>query len=150
MSSLSGHKRTFAELSGEIYLFDGWSDLYLAHREIDSLRKQLAEKTEENTNLKKTLADIHDEYDKKIDEIDAIKRNAITKKTKYDEVMTENAMKNDEIFQLHRELLFYKSVNPGNKEFDPTFFDDSSAAWKANKTSKGNGEYEYKKKPPTK
>ncbi len=153
MSNLSGHKRSHSELSPDIMTWqpgplhaDGWTELYFANREIDSLRKQLAEKTEELAEFKKHLTEMDHAYNEKLEEIDRMKLNAIMKKTKYNEVMTENAIKNTELFELHRELLFYKSKNPGNQEFDPEFFDDASAAWKANKKSKGNGEYEYKKK----
>jgi uncharacterized protein YhaN len=121
MSNLSGHKRPRSELSPEYLqseISDGWTELYFAIGLEDSLRQQLAETTKELNKFKKHLAEINRAYNEKLEEIGELKW----------------------------ELQYYKSRNPGNKEFDSEFFDDASAAWKANKKSKGKGEYEYIKK----
>ena len=164
--SLSGHKRAGEELvrvdetvkrsnTSEYAAWEvGWTELFLdTNSMISSLKSQLAETRGELTETKaelsetkKHLADMDEAYHAKVEEYE--RREHVWKEysQKYTEHKTLEAILYDEIASLKKQLYLYKSKNPGIEQFDPAFFDEASEAWKANKKSKGNGMYEYKKK----
>ncbi len=128
------------------------TELILARMELESkkshikqLEDRLKDTEEELKEYKHFSVQDDDRYQKLFASFEEYKRAMAERILKVNEIKTVNSL-------LAHELSYYKSTNPGNKEFDSSFFDDASAAWKANKKRIGDGSYEYKtdKKSDTK